>query len=705
MRVDHHAYRKATRVAAFGLFVRAAVGLTLLLFGVVGGDTVFQFASYYVFGGLLVWLSLIVIFYQHTQERLEALEADELAAARGGAGSVFEGRREEEKVAARRLRLMHHWLVPAVSLLVMVYLGLGAFWMLRFLGALDDPGTEGADFLLTAHLGWAVATCLAFAALCFIFSRFVAGMARQEAWQNLRGGAGYMVGNALIMLAAAVGIIIRYFQPDNQDVMQAVAYVVPVFMLFLVFETGIHFILNVYRPRIPGAVPRAAFDSRVLSLLAAPESIVRSLNEAVNYQFGFDITSSWGYQLLVRSFAWLLAFGAVVLVALNMIVVVEPHQQAVKLSGGAIVGGVHGSGVMWKAPWPLATAAIHDIDRIRTVHLTARRVEDPDVQAWSKDLKTDTTLDPFIVGGGREEFAADIAATAGAAGEPAEAELFSLVDAEISLDYRIKSDGLLDYLAFASRERRRGQRLDMQQSALKALALRVVTRYLSGLALSEVIAEGRGALVADLRDRIQAAWDDMNTGVELVSVNIPLLRPSGGVGQYYEDYAMAMQQRREEVVKARQEEAVSLAYWIGDPDRIGEFLEAIDEFNRLHAELGSDDKTVIDQRIRVERMLSESGGALAQEIAAAEAERWISLMEARAEALRQQGKVEAYRAAPKLFMKREFMQVLRETLPDRRKYVFVGVDPDRVSVRVELQEPASLFGSGDLISSEGETGQ
>ena len=80
MRVDHHAYRKATRVAGFGLFVQAAIGLILLLFGVVGSDTVFQFASYYVLGGLLVWLSLIVIFYQHTQERLEALEEDELAA-------------------------------------------------------------------------------------------------------------------------------------------------------------------------------------------------------------------------------------------------------------------------------------------------------------------------------------------------------------------------------------------------------------------------------------------------------------------------------------------------------------------------------------------------------------------------------------------------------------------------------------------------
>ena len=180
----------------------------------VGGDTVFQFASYYVFGGLLVWLSLIVVFHQHTLERLEALEEDELAAGRGGAGSVFEAATRSGS-PARRLRLMHQWMMPAVSLLVMIYLGLGAFWMLgswaprRSRRERRGPTSTPP---VTGHLGWAVATCLAFAAVSFIFSRFVAGMARQPAWQNLRGGAGYMVGNALIMLAAAVGIIFRFFR-------------------------------------------------------------------------------------------------------------------------------------------------------------------------------------------------------------------------------------------------------------------------------------------------------------------------------------------------------------------------------------------------------------------------------------------------------------------------------------------------------------
>ena len=51
-------------------------------------------------------------------------------------------------------------------------------------------------------------------------------------------------------------------------------------------------------PRISGDQSRAAYDSRGLSLLATPDNFVRSINDAVNYQFGFDITSPRGYQLL-----------------------------------------------------------------------------------------------------------------------------------------------------------------------------------------------------------------------------------------------------------------------------------------------------------------------------------------------------------------------------------------------------------------------
>lgn len=696
MRVDHHAYRKATRVAVFGFLLQLAIALTLLIFGILSADTVFRFAAFYAFGGLLVWLSLIAVFYQHTQERLEALEQDELAANLAASGSVFESR-EGEQVAARRLRLMHGWLMPVVSVLVAAYLGLGAAGMLRHLGGLDDPSIAGSDFLLTNEMGWALAVCLAFAAVCFIFSRFVAGMARFAAWQNLRGGAGYMVGNALVMVAAAVGIIFRFF--DNPKVMLWVAYAIPGFMLLLVVEIAIHFVLNVYRPRIPGEVPRPAFDSRVLSLLAAPESIVRSLNEAVNYQFGFDITSSWGYQLMLRSFGWLLLFGALVIVFLNTMVVIEPQQQAIRLRGGRLIGAVHDSGVMWKLPWPFETAEIIDVGRVRNLALTAQRIKEkePDVQVWSEKIETVGEIDPFIVGGSwRAGGAVADTATGAALGDR-----YGLVDVEMSLLYRVKTGGLMDYLNFASDTQTRRRSAPMRDAALKALALRTITTHLSGVTLDDVVAGRRGQIIDSLRDQIQAAYDDMRTGVEVIAVNVPMLRPAGNVATYYDDYAIAKEQREETVAKARESVSSSLAFWIGDPERAPEIIAAIDRYNALREERGADDQAVIDLRIDVERMLAETGGALAQDIARAEAERWIELLQTRADVYVQRGQLSAYHAAPRLYTQREIMRVLAE-IDNRRKYVFVGVDPDRISVDVELKETPGLFSFSDALPSEGE---
>ncbi len=279
MRIDHHAYRKATRVAGLGFLLQAAAAIILLIFslgmfGSLGQDHVLWYASIYLFGGLFVWVSLIAVFYQHTQERLESLEDDELAADQSAAGtSLFASGQEHERVAARRLRLMHKWLMPIVSLLVVAYLIIAGWGMLRFLG-LVKADTVSADLNLTTALGWAVAICLAFAAVCFIVSRFVAGMAKQAAWQNLRGGAGYMVGNAIVLLAVAVGIVFRFF--DNDKVIEVMAYAIPICMIALACEMVLNFILNLYRPRIVGEVPMPAFDSRFLSLLSAPDSLANA---------------------------------------------------------------------------------------------------------------------------------------------------------------------------------------------------------------------------------------------------------------------------------------------------------------------------------------------------------------------------------------------------------------------------------------------
>lgn len=726
MRSDHHAYQRAARVAGFGLLLQLVMGLTLLLFGLISDDTAFIYGSLYVLLGILVWVSLIIVFYQHKMERLEALEQDEIDAGRE-VGSVFDEDPDEVRVAARRLRLMHRWFMPTVSLVLTAALSLLAWWMLERLQ--DVPVVH--TFYRTPLRGWGVSICLAIAAISFIFSRFVAGMAKLEVWRNLRGGAGYMVGNALVGLAIAVGLGFRFFQ--NEQVIFYVAYAIPIFMLVVAAEIVLNFILNIYRPRVVGEVPRPAFDSRLLSLVSTPDSIVRTINEAVNYQFGFDITSSWGYQLLLRSFAWLVTIAIVVLIGLNMIVVVEPHQQGVKLAGGEIVNGrVFDSGVMWKLPWPFESAEVYDVTRVRSLPLTAQQqFPEYEISTWEADLETDIELEPFIVGAAQINVESDIAEqlqeleqvemeleldAPDVADETSDADAqvdprpeidpqtvrsFALIDAVVNLHYRIKStktggdeDGLLKYLTFAPDTRRPRERFTTRESALRSLALREISMEFATLTLDEVLAgseQQRAGMVARLEHRVQRSFDSHDTGVEVIAINLPVLRPSGNVGKNYVDLMIAMQQRRELVSKADKARISSLTFSAGSPDRADEIIAEIDAWTELKRELGSDADETVAQRLKIQQMLEESGGQAISGIIRAERDRWVQIMAARSQVSRVISELPAYRAAPMLYRERAVMNVLTRSLDGVRKF-FIGIDPSRFAATIDYKELDTVFG-------------
>lgn len=743
MRIDHHAYQRGTQIAAFGFLLQLVIGLTLLIFGWIGADHTVQFASTYVLLGTIVWLSLIVIFHQHKLERLESLEEDELASAREGNSSIFDATTDETRVAARRLALMYKWLMPAASLILAGLLCLLAWSMyggfLRYLGLPAEDG--GSELLMGEQIGWTVALCLSVALISFIFSRFVAGMAKLPAWQNLRGGAGYMVGNTLVMVAVALGTVFRVF--DNEQVLTVIAHIIPVFMTLIAVEIILNFILNLYRPRIPGETPRPAFDSRVLSLLAAPDSLVKSLNEAVNYQFGFDITSSWGYQLLLRSFVWLIALGAAVLILLNTMVIVEPHQQAVKLSWGRMVGEPHGSGIMWKLPWPLQTAEVYDVRRIREIDLTARQTERSRNRAaflWSDELQTNREFDPFLVGAtvvddrtGRYRFhqVADqptVIEETGPGPAPDEQEgdveiylpeeeqdasedqaaeavsrVYALIDAEMTLQYRVRDDadrsGLMDYLTFAPDAATRRQRMTDRAETLRLLALREITQHLSAMSLDDVLALGRKSLAAELADRVQAVFDEHRTGVEVVAINLPTVRPSGQTADNFEDLAISNQARQQLIAIARRNVTMSLSQLAGDVPTAMALIEEIDRFNEMRDELGAQHPDVVALGAEIERSLVDTGGAIAQFITGAERDRWVQLMQARSQASQTRGQQWAYHAAPELYRQRQIMRIVKETLAPVRKYV-VGIDADRINLDVELKELNPLLDFSQAMGEE-----
>jgi len=731
MRPDYLVYRKATQVSGFGLLLQLGITLSLVIFGLVFQDSAMVFAALFAAIGLFVWVSLIIVFHQHGLERLESLEEDEAHQRTLGTESVFTAEAGDTSLAARRLRLMHKWAMPIVSIVMALLFALHGWSIMRFFEGTTRPDESATDFLLTPHRGWAIAICLSIALISFIFSRFVAGMSKVPAWQNLRGGAGSMVGNSVVTLALAIGLIFRFF--ENDRVIEIIARAMPFLLFILSLEIGLNFILNLYRPRIAGEVPRPAFDSRILSLLTSPDSIVRTVNEAVNYQFGFDIASSWGYQLLLRSLGWLLLIGVGSLVLLNTMVIVEPHQQGVRLRAGHIVGDrVYESGIMWKLPWPFETAELYDVGRVRQMSLTGRQIRVPDVNIWSNELRTDVPLEPFIVSsppvvsevsGGADRLVVP-AAMEGAI-DPAlqpdpsvPKELvdtsrsgLALVTAEVVMQYRIRSDnaGLIDYLQFAPDSLQRRQQLNQRDRAIKALALREVAQYLMKRSIDDVLSTGRISVSTELRQRVQTALDDKKAGVQVVSIDLLTVRPGSATEDAYkadefEDITFAIQERLRRVAEAEQAISASLTAQAGEIELADQLIREITLYRELERSQGSSAEATIEQRTKVEELFSKARGAAAQMLAQAEAERWKAQMGARGQSHRVAGEVKPYLAAPELYRQRRMMDVLTRVLMKKRKY-FLGLEGDRVEIDFDVTQLSDMFNFAEFMGDDEESGQ
>ena len=719
MRIDHLAYQRATNIAGFGFILQLVSAVVLLIFGLRAGDDTAWFASLYLFTGLLIWLGLIIVFNQHKLERLEALEEGELSATAAGS-SIFDRSGDEIRVAARRLRMMYKWVLPSISVLFILLLVGLAWYMFTLLGEIERPGSRVA-LLMTGNKGWLIAVTLGLSVICFIVSRFLAGMAGQKVWQSLRSGAGVMVGSALVLLLIAVATILRYFEIN--EVVSIVAWAIPIFMCIVAAEVLLNLILQMYRPRIAGEFPRAAFDSRALSLLATPDSFIRSINDAVNYQFGFDITSSWGYQLVLRSGAWLGVLGVIVLLALSTLSVVEGREQGLRLRSGAIIPDgkqlVHDPGFFWKLPWPIETTEVYDVSSIRPLALTPMDMAFRPGFLWEDELKLPpgAKLDPFIVG--RSRLSADPGLDESKLSEDSSGDL-ALVEMLIQLAYRIRPEsagepGLLRYLDFGTDAVAFNNTLSDRDRALRALALSVITRELGMLTLDDVLSDQRADLSSMLQARIQQMFDERETGVELIAVDIPLVRPAGEAAGGFQDLPLAMQQRDQAVARAERSRTSVFTAVIGNPDMVKSIEASIDavdaariERDRLHREEGEQSPACVQaskelaQRIAdTEDLLFKAGGQASSIIDAAERDRWIDIMAKRAQADRVMSQVAAYQAAPELYRQRAIMQAYVRRLSSLRKYI-VGIPPERMNVNVELRElaaPNTIFEG--VLSEEG----
>ncbi|MBL9120530.1 MAG: hypothetical protein JNL80_11520 [Phycisphaerae bacterium] len=714
MRIDHFAYQQAVRVAGGGILGQLLLGLGLLIYGrAIAEDTAFVIAATYVLAGVPIWIGLTLVFHHHRLERIESLEADELQASRGeAAAALFE--RDGARVAARRLRFMHAWLMPVVSLIVAgTYVLLAWFWI-NWFRLSEEPNADVGRFSVGESLGWQLAIAIGLALFAFICSRFVAGMSKQPAWANLRGGAGAMVGNALVLLAIAIGIVFHFFQ--KPQVIEAIAYGLSFFMIAVAAEIVLNFVINLYRPRRAGETPRPAFDSRVLSLFAAPDSIVRSINEAVNYQFGFDITSSWGYQLLLRSFGRLIILGCVVLVAMTCMAVIEPGKQALRLRFGKPVGEVYEQTAMFKLPWPFETVATYDVSTIRELPIGNNPAPKGKYQAWGDDGALDPQRNVWIVASSTRRQNLGTALTPTASTDLAGtglADQFALIDSDLILKYRVRAGKLRDYLEFCNDTKLRRGTLNMRERALRNLAMREVTQYLSTQPLNELLSGGEQSYSIELQRRIQESFDRQGTGVEVVSIAVPRLRPPGAEAQKFLEPSIAVQNARKEVEQMRSTVDTTMTALLGSRELASEAVAAIKKLREIEARDkkaaeaagtsvdASSSPEAIEQRIAIERILLSTPAMASSAIATGRYERWRLHMDARRTSASVLGEALSWKADPVLYQQRKLMEAYQLSFGNARMKFILGIDPSRVRFEIDNQEGDAGLNFQDNVSSEG----
>ncbi len=692
--------RRGEVVAMIGLLLQVTVTILVLLLALntgSGDEGTGSSAAWAEVGhlaaGIGLWLVLWLVFNQRKRVRREIFETEALRREReerGTEGAIFDVSDEELMLARRRLSAMYRWLLPGFTIFLGLQLTITALWSSWPLGR----GLTSEEWSAVANTNVTMWFTGGLTLALFLFSRYATGLARLPEWRMLRAGASFTLGSTLMLflLAVALGAYRTSAVPEH-----LLAYIVRGLMLLLAVELFLNFVLDFYRPRIPDEEPRPAFDSRLLGLLSEPGAVAHSIAEAVNYQFGFEVSTTWFYQLMQRAIVPLICFGVFVLIGLSAVVVVEPHERAVVERWGRPVREVRETdkvrvlkpGFHLKCPWPIDRAYRHSVAEVQEIVLgvgDTHGEDGHDHEAHGREIVLWTETGHF----GHEHLDLLVAADSGVAQStngkaaqsqpataPAEFESeravpVSIIQAIVPVFYTVSDLGKYLY------------KYEDPKSLLEAVAYRELVRLAATLDLQEIMGARRAEATTRLREGIERRIgpEGLDMGVEVTFVGLAGLHPPRDVAPSFQS---VMGARIEEETLTLAAEARAINTKIGVAGRV----EQADRLSRAIAkvqDLGQAGASA-DQRAEAEAQARRlllgdggttlpTGGEAAQRILKAQAERWSK--EARAQASVEQflRELPGFLAAPELYRMRRYLGVMSEALKDVKKYV-VAVDTDR----------------------------
>ncbi|MAX27284.1 MAG: hypothetical protein CMJ19_22535 [Phycisphaeraceae bacterium] len=685
---DQQTYRRATTAAIVGLVVQVVLSIAIALIGLWAKSPALEAATWYFVGGIPIWIVLCLLYNQARIERVEALEAEQIIHQDQQAAAIFEEQADDLDLARRRLQKLQTWGLNIVSLLVAIYLLVLGGYLFNQNKSMLSSAADAADAV--APLGPETnPTVLLFlsvgiAFMAFAVGRYVSGMTSVKEWKLLRGGASYLMGNFLMAVLTVIGTIVVLFS-KKPDFMGTLAVVFPAITFLVGLEFLVTFLLGAYRPRKKGEIGRPAFDSRVLGMLTAPKSLGSIISETINYQFGFEITSSWFYKDLSKLIMPLLLLGVAVVWLSTSFVVVQPHQQALILKMGQISKQV-GPGPHFKLPWPFGQTQKFDVDRVHETFVgSVRNKSEADIAILWTNQHADGEEEYMITAPTPSAQLDDAGITDNSTG-------VGLLPAEVVVQYCILSEELEKYATSA----------DDPAKLLENLADRHVNEYFSTHDVDFLLAHGREKGGMELQKSIAA--DARELGLKVTFVGITSVHPptKSEVADKFHEVINALQQKESAIQEAQGEAIRILSETAGSYEHGQKINAAIKQLETVQQErsntkdakkLAQLEKMVDISQQRVDKLLAQASGELSMINDEAQAYRWQRSISELARASRIGAEFEAYKLAPRYYRARQSLDTLVEGIKDRRK-IIISQDQEtgnRPVFRFDFKDPESAL--------------
>ena len=684
--------RRAQLAATIGLLFQAVFFAVLLAVGIVYESDAVTAAARWMLGGVIIWPVIALIYSQRRRTAEEKLEAEELKRSHeaGEAQAIFDAEDEAYLIEKRRLDWMLRWLVPGAAVILAAYHIVGSFvWWPWELGTpLDDEVWRP-----TQHSGRAMAFVGGAGFLAFLFSRYTTGMARVPGWRMLRSGASYLAGNALCCLVVLIAISLQETDVPHPEALAA--YAIRLALLVLGIEFIANFVLDFYRPRAVGQESRPAFDSRLLALITEPGGIARSLAEAINYQFGFEVSRTWFYQLLKRAMLPMIAFGLLSLFALSGVLIIDADEQAVverfgkrlQVPGEALEPGPH-----LKAPWPIDIARRARVQQVRTLTVGDAPTEEAEEEVGGRQRKRP------ILWGEKHEFNAEMMLVV------ASPELTDFTDDRVEQEEQGKAVAVGLLMVSVDVQYCVGDihgylyKYVDPEKTVEAIAYQVLTDYAASVDVDQFLGPGRALVNEALREILQRRVDKLGLGIHVLFVALQEAHPTADVAKAFQEVVKAELEKDASIENARGIAEQLLTTQAGSRSRALLLDQAIIARDTLAQDPGASAEARAAAKKRVsdllegtlDKRIAPTGGRSAKQIAQARTRVQADITRAKRALALFSAELVAYQAAPRLYKVRKYLDMLQRSVERIRKYIIVAGPNKKIIIEFEKEEKGTI---------------